>query len=109
MRRLVYPKQWDEEWYTSWMTRKLNFQIPKDRLPDYFSTANSRDFESDSMRYDRSESEEEEEVYDTSIGNIITMRYRAGERMTKVHHNHTSFLYKSRWRKKYFPRGFLSN
>jgi hypothetical protein len=106
MKRLVYPKQWEEEWYTTWLTRKQYFNIPLEHVSLHFMSVKSSEStqsEKDRARFDMSPSEDEDEVYDTSIGKIITMRYRSGERMTRVHHNHTSFLPKSRWKRKYLP------
>ena len=38
-------------------------------------------------------------------GQIINVRQKIGERVTRVHPDYTSSLRRSRWRKKYFPRG----
>jgi len=38
-------------------------------------------------------------------GVIINVRQKIGERVTRVHPDYTSSLRRSRWRKKYFPRG----
>lgn len=38
-------------------------------------------------------------------GEIINVRQKIGERVTRVHPDFTSSLRRSRWRKKYFPRG----
>lgn len=38
-------------------------------------------------------------------GELINVKQRIGERITRVHYNYTSSLRRSRWRKKYFPRG----
>ena len=38
-------------------------------------------------------------------GVIINIRQKIGERVTRVHPDYTSSLRRSRWRKKYFPRG----
>jgi hypothetical protein len=104
MKRLVYPKQWDEEWYTSWSTRKQKLNTPLEGVSLHFNSvrsSESTDSGRDSTRFEINSSEDE--IYDTSIGKIITMRYRTGERMTRVHCNHTSFLSRSRWKRKYCP------
>eukprot|EP00980_Cylindrotheca_fusiformis_P028392 scaffold22596_cov131-Cylindrotheca_fusiformis.AAC.21 len=38
-------------------------------------------------------------------GHIINMRLKIGEHITRVHPDYTSSLRRSRWRKKYFPKG----
>jgi hypothetical protein len=38
-------------------------------------------------------------------GEIVNVRQKIGERVTRVHPDYTSSLRRSRWRKKYFPRG----
>lgn len=38
-------------------------------------------------------------------GEIVNVRQKIGERVTRVHPDFTSSLRRSRWRKKYFPRG----
>lgn len=43
------------------------------------------------------------------IGNIYVVKYRPGERMSRVHPEFTSFLHKSRWKMKYFPSGNKEN
>jgi len=106
MKRLVYPKQWEQEWYTTWLTNKQLLNMPIDRVSMHHLTSvksgDSTQSENDSTGFNTNLSGEDE-VFDTSIGKIITMRYRTGERMTRVHCNHTSFLFKSRWKHKYFP------
>eukprot|EP00554_Chaetoceros_debilis_P003371 CAMPEP_0194083662 /NCGR_PEP_ID=MMETSP0149-20130528/9685_1 /TAXON_ID=122233 /ORGANISM="Chaetoceros debilis, Strain MM31A-1" /LENGTH=810 /DNA_ID=CAMNT_0038766105 /DNA_START=106 /DNA_END=2538 /DNA_ORIENTATION=- len=111
MNRLVYPKIWEEEWYTSWLARKQN--------PGRLTTM------SGGSRYsvvgsNRRTSSEESSIQsstmnnfgpnndsDKSIGKIYSMRYRSGERLTKVHWDYSSFLFKSRWKKKYYPKGIF--
>ena len=46
------------------------------------------------------------------IGTLHTLRYKMGERTTRVHYDYTSMLRKSRWKKKYVSKKmgkFLSN
>jgi hypothetical protein len=38
-------------------------------------------------------------------GYIVNVKQKIGERVSRVHPNHTSSLRRSRWRKKHFPRG----
>jgi hypothetical protein len=85
MKGVKYPKQWDEEWFLSWTSRRKNDghkprQSTQDGLPVEWGQ-------------------------DKSVGTIHTIRHRLGERMSKVHHDHTSYLFRSKWRKKYCPKG----
>jgi len=42
------------------------------------------------------------------IGNIYTLRFR-GENASRVHLSFISYVSKSRWKQKYFPRGIFSH
>jgi hypothetical protein len=85
MKGVKYPRQWEEEWYTSWLSRRKN-EGPKSRatmqsgVPDEWGQ-------------------------DKTVGTIIITRHRIGERMSRVHHDHTSYLFRSKWRKKYYTKG----
>lgn len=82
---------WDEAWYTTWRSRKDN--------PNNFKSVQSSFSDSDSQRSISLQIHE--------IGTICTMRYRIGERVSRVHPQYTSSLRKSRWKKKYFPKGIF--
>ena len=112
-KRLMYPKPWEEEWFTTWLSRKHNHggqTRDKQRYRPMYSDGSVRPTSRSSMRSSRTgmigNGEEEQ---DTSIGKLHTMRYRAGERMSRVHYDYTSFLFKSKWKRKYFPKGIFSN
>ena len=72
-----------------------------------YSDGSVRANSAESSRFGVADNQEEKQ--DTSIGKLHTMRYRAGERMSRVHYDYTSFLYKSKWKRKYFPKGIFSN
>eukprot|EP00934_Nitzschia_sp_Nitz4_P001663 Nitzschia sp. Nitz4//scaffold70_size99833//32795//36979//NITZ4_004593-RA/size99833-snap-gene-0.132-mRNA-1//1//CDS//3329557129//1663//frame0 len=60
-------------------------------------------YSSDSFS-DRSDGDESWEEA-PECGELVNVKQKIGERVTLVHHNHLSSLRRSRWRKKYFPRG----
>jgi len=118
------PNTWEEEWYTTWKTRRDNPNTLKrrelenssrnDGIDDFQSvvTNQRRISESTSTRGQLADLDSCIGAVVLSlpeIGTINTLRFRTGERVSRVHHEHTSFLRKSRWKKKYFPRGIFSN
>lgn len=113
------PNTWEEEWYTTWKTRKDNPNSLKRREmennddDDYQSVVTKqRRPNSKSSRRQITDLESCIGAITLSlpeIGTINTLRYRTGERVSRVHCEYTSFLRKSRWKKKYFPKGIFSN
>lgn len=113
MKNIAYPKPWEEEWYTTWFTRKTNAgRESKDKrykpmMDDGMTRAGSVAFSRMSV-FDNVETQESLDTSKT-IGKIHAVRYRAGERMSRVHYEYSSFLFKSKWKRKYFPKGIFSN
>jgi hypothetical protein len=131
-------RNWPEEWYTSWQSRKM-FGIGDD--DDYSSTGSytsessrSSDGQSDehtsSLRsgsalsgslYTRETSATDSFLLDKAgtddylwddydedapeCGHIVNVKQKIGERISRVNPYTTSSLRRSRWRRKYFPRG----
>jgi hypothetical protein len=81
------PGVWEEEWYTSWQAFKQN--------PNNLALEQSGRTSSNIV--------DEDEV--PRVGVLTTIRLKPGERMTRVHYEHTSNLRHSRWRKRWFPKG----
>jgi len=81
------PGEWTEDWYTTWQSRKDN--------PN--TLVNNDNQES---KVDINEDEDVPEV-----GNICTVRLRIGESVSRVHYTQTSYLRRSKWRRKYLTRG----
>jgi len=120
MNNIPEDGEWEEEWYTSWSTRR---NMPK---PQNDPVRVDTEREEESM-YESSESEslsessqetgssytdsstyvdDEDEWEDApECGTFLNVKQKIGERVTRVHYDHTSSLRKSRWRKKYFPKG----
>jgi len=83
---------WDEAWYTTWRSRKEN---PNNCNTNHLLSPS----DADNQRSTTLQMHE--------IGTICTMRFRIGERVSRVHPHYTSSLRKSRWKKKYFPKGIF--
>lgn len=104
----THHRQWKVEWYTTWHTRRHdpNNQSQKEKEKVKRLVKQSR----------RSRKYVEDEVEETGIANlespeigkIYTLRYR-GEKASLVHLDFVSYLSKSRWKKKYFPKGIFAD
>lgn len=127
----VEKEEWNEDWYVTWQSRKdLHGRAPEGSemeescfddtdfegdTDDSFSSDGSETMDSNSSGEDvysnNSNSEEEEDDAGPSweeapeCGTFRNVRQKIGEHVSRVHPNHTSFLRRSRWRKKHFPRG----
>jgi len=124
MTRLDYPKPWEEEWYTSWLARKHNSGMldhggrkQASRYSPMHSAGSVRPNSRGSVRsnartvrskFGLTDDDEEDKEEEATIGRLHTVRYRPGERLSRVHYDYTSFLFKSKWKKKYFPKGIFS-
>ena len=110
--------EWNEDWFTTWQSRKENpnnlvlYEMEEnlegidDVTINDFGTVKSRDTRKTKSSGYEDGSESGEEV--PEIGTLCTMRLKTGERVSRVHYEFTSSLRKSRWRKKYFPKGVFS-
>mmetsp|Transcript_22839 Transcript_22839/g.28020 ORF Transcript_22839/g.28020 Transcript_22839/m.28020 type:complete len:926 (+) Transcript_22839:115-2892(+) len=118
---VTFPNKWEEEWYTTWLTRKKNPNKAKvDRRKESKRSRKSkkkkskksrrhRDYDDDSYQSERKIEEDTNDLQHLQIGEIYTHRFRLGERVSRVHPYFVSYLGKSRWKKKYFPRGIFSS
>lgn len=107
---------WKEEWYTTWRSRKENpnklnnivTHGQKKGANDWTGMDAGSEGSIDSMGFDQSDSFTQIEFSKRSeIGTICTIRFKIGERVSRVHPKFTSSLRKSRWKKKYFPKGIF--
>jgi len=81
--------EWDEEWYTTWQSRKDN---PNTLV--------------ESQRYEHNEKNWLMTVHDKApeIGQICSLRNPSMQRISRVHFKYTSDCKKSSWTRKYAPR-----
>ncbi|KAG7337357.1 hypothetical protein IV203_000006 [Nitzschia inconspicua] len=119
MENIPEDGQWDVEWYTTWSARK-NMPKPPPATATITTATEGEDTTYES-EYGSEESSEETGSYtDTSTdiedddgewedapecGTLVNVKQKIGERITRVHPDYTSSLRRSRWRKKYFPKG----
>ena len=87
--------EWSEEWYTTWKSRKENpnnlvaFSEGEVTAPcKYLYIGNSSNARTTKK-------------FIVEIGSLNPVRVKAGERVSRVHPEFTSWLRHSRWRKKY--------
>ena len=65
-----------------------------DQISDRYHSTSHSQFEDDETWEDPPE-----------CGTLENVKLKIGERVSRVHPDHTSNIRRSRWRKKYFPRG----
>lgn len=98
------PDEWNEDWYTTWKSRKDNPNNLVTFVETEMSNSNVDDASSDN--YTTSSGKKRVVV---EIGTLCPVRVKPGERLSKVHFDYVSSLRRSRWRKKYlkgiFPTG----
>ena len=120
--------EWVEEWYTTWQTRNTskNHESPSSSFSDSSfdsgsesysqCTRNTRgddtvtrsdDDEGNSYSQSMYTENDDESTWEEppECGTLLNVKLKIGERLTRVHPDHTSSLRRSRWRKKYFPPG----
>uniref|UniRef100_A0A7S2JXZ0 Uncharacterized protein n=1 Tax=Leptocylindrus danicus TaxID=163516 RepID=A0A7S2JXZ0_9STRA len=91
MASMPEPGEWTEDWYTTWQSRKDN--------PNTLVL-----HERDEIEYDKDSSRGR--IWETpEVGTICSVRLKIGENVSRIHFEHTSSLRRSKWRRKYFPRG----
>eukprot|EP00804_Cyclotella_cryptica_P005641 CCRYP_000037-RA/>CCRYP_000037-RA protein AED:0.01 eAED:0.01 QI:110/1/1/1/1/1/2/1659/1694 len=105
--RIPDPEEWNENWYTTWRSRRDN---PNNLIAfaEYEITTGN---ESNDIGQTSSSLDESEQVTHRSggtrrkvaieIGSLCPVRLKAGERISRIHPDYTSSLRSSRWRKKY--------
>lgn len=110
---MTYPHKWEKEWYTTWYTRKNNPNTEGEKKKERArkrEKRSKRKKKSKRSRRNREEVESEDEIVTPEIpeiGNLYSLRFR-GEKASRVHLHFVSYLSKSRWKQKYFPRGIFS-
>ena len=98
-----------EDWYTN--NKRINLVSRSESTysssdeEDDNSQISNRDAESMASGSGSLDSEEDSWEELPECGLIINVRQKIGERVSRIHPDHTSSLRRSRWRKKYFPRG----
>ena len=116
MENVPEPGEWVEDWYTTWQSRKENSNTLKlsemDENLDGSEDSGDEISESDTSRQERNntESKNDDDSYweeDQDVGTLRTVRLKVDERVSRVTWNHTSSLQRSRWRRKYFPKGTI--
>jgi len=96
---------WDEEWYTTWRSRRENPNNLNNM--NICGSKNGGDETVSSTDYLSERSSNESFITNIElpmIGTICTIRFRIGERVSRVNYQYTSSLRKSRWKKKYCPK-----
>ena len=126
---------WPEEWYTTWQSRKLfraehaddssesSYSCGSSRSPDddhtgsilsgsaisgsvYTRDTRGSDYFDDEVETDgESTWDDYYDEYAPECGHIVNVKQKIGERESRVNPYTTSSLRRSRWRRKYFPRG----
>ena len=79
------PGEWVEDWYTTWQSRKEN-----PNTLDHDMIIEKRHYEV------------------PEVGSINTVRLQIGESVSRVHPYHTSYLRRSKWKRKYLTRGVFT-
>lgn len=106
--KIADPDEWNEDWFTTWKSRRDN---PNNLLTyakeDEVST--TKRGASDDGTVETHDSDAESDVTEDKprvkkvieIGNIVSVRVRCGERVSRIHPDFTSSLRMSRWKRKY--------
>ena len=113
MENIPDPGEWTEEWYKTWKSPGDPHLMPDsassaDQTEDDFSVEEEDYSEgSHSSSYSGSDDSSDDVSWEENpeCGTIINVKQKIGERVTRVHPDFTCSLRRSRWRKKYFPRG----
>ena len=123
MENIPEDGEWHPDWYTTWMARKtMPKPAPAESEPeseteveetdaestfDEMSDEGSEDSDGSGSSYTDSSSFIDDDEWEEApeCGKIINVKQKIGEHVTRVHHDYTSSLRRSRWRKKYFPKG----
>ena len=89
--RIAEEGEWNEEWFTTWKSRKDNPNKTTETL-GAVETSNRTVIKGKVL---------------VEIGSICPVRVKPGERVSRVHTHHTSSLRQSTWKKKYVKGLFL--
>ena len=126
MENIPDPGDWTEEWYTVWKSPDER-RRGADRAGG--SSGSSTDSDSTEGSYtecsaapgkshsnleteysgstEGCDSDNDDDTWEEApeCGVLINVKQKIGERVSRIHPDYTSSLRRSRWRKKYFPRG----
>ncbi|CAB9517105.1 expressed unknown protein [Seminavis robusta] len=116
MENKPHPEEWTEEWYKTWEApkgRTTSRSVSSSYTGSDKSSDGSTNYIGSSASYSTagnftaSECEDDRSYYEDTpqCGELINVKPKIGERVTRIHPDYTSQLRRSRWRKKYFPRG----
>jgi hypothetical protein len=117
MENIAEEGQWDVEWYTTWSARRNMPKPPPVSAHPVVTDGESSAYASEDGSEDSSEDgtgsytdsstymDEDEWEDAPECGTLVNVKQKIGERVSRVHPDYTSSLRRSRWRKKYFPRG----
>jgi len=101
------PDEWNEDWYTTWKSRKDN--------PNNLITFVETVVDDELHKEREEESSLKSGFYGrkkrvvVEIGSLCPIRVKPGERLSMVHFDYVSSLRRSRWRKKYLKGSFPSH
>jgi hypothetical protein len=94
------PGEWDEDWYTTWQSRKENPNaLLRNEQDEVMSSLTDHDDVAAKGR--RRETPE--------VGTICTVRLQIGESVSRIHPYLTSHLRHSKWKRKYLASGMFSH
>ena len=120
MENIPDPGEWTEEWYTTWKAPGNKHDITESHSGSEGSSVDegsctdggsSSDDDSGNDRASNAGGDNTDDYDDGSweeapeCGIIVNVKQKIGERVSRVHPDYTSSLRRSRWRRKYFPRG----
>jgi hypothetical protein len=112
MENIPDPGEWTEEWYTTWKApdNKRNHSESHSGYEDSSVDGGSSTDSGSSSDNDSVNERASNDDYDSweeapECGTIVNVKQKIGERVSRVHPDYTSSLRRSRWRRKYFPRG----
>jgi hypothetical protein len=135
MENKPHPEEWTEDWYKTWEAKKhrsLSRSVTssycsgmesgeepsseteagtaRDDTSSYidgssgsYTTSSGFSAEDDGTDFDPDDRSDYEDT--PQCGELINVKPKIGERVSRIHPDYTSRLRRSRWRKKYFPRG----
>ena len=111
--KIADPDEWNEDWFTTWKSRRDNpnnllAHAKEDEVSNTKRSPNDDEtvetHESDTESEDMEDKPRVKKVIE--IGNIVSVRVRCGERVSRVHPDFTSSLRMSRWKRKYCASKF---
>ena len=111
MENIPEPGEWAEDWYTTWQSRKENPNTLKlFEMDENLDESEDSESENSQQKRDHFESKNGDDAYweeDQDVGRLCTVRLKVGEKVSRVTWAHTSSLWRSRWRRNYFPNGVI--